>query len=215
MESRVLVVEAMLKKMGEILPLDMEEEMKKKYPEAWPLLCNLSETKEGYSSSASEREKIEHTGYLENRVDQLLVQNERQNEEISKQASQIKTLQQTVKMLMEIAGLLNQEGEKKAGEINILKDKVDRLEAEFEAWKQTERHSLADFLPLLEEYPASQNKDVNTIELILRRIFKDIPEKDREWLDRMGRKEPEPSVQFNKPVYEVNGNERVNIGKQN
>lgn len=212
MESRVLV-ETLLK-MGEILPPDIKEEMKEKYPEAWALFQNSLEEKNESSSSASERETKEHTDYLEQRVDQLLTQNEHQNEEISKLAGQIKTLRQTVRMLADIVGKLRQDEVKKTGEIKLLNDKVERLEADFESWKQTERHSLAECLKALEEYPASQNENVNTLMLFFLKMFRTVSEEEHERLDRLGKKEPVPPVQFNKPVYEVSGNERVNIGKQ-
>lgn len=213
MESRV-PIEALLKQMGEALSPDLKEEMKKTYPEAWSLAQNFFEAEGEDLSAASKREAEEHTDYLEKRVDQLLIQCEHQNEKISKQARQIKSLRQTVKMLAEIVRRLQQDQEKKTGEIKLLNDKVERLEADFESWKQTERHSLAEFLPLLEEYPASQNEDVNTLVLFFLKMFRTISEQELEQIKRLGKKEPEPPVQFNKPVYEVSGNERVNIGKQ-
>ena len=213
MESRA-PIEALLKQMGEALNPDIKEEMKKAYPEAWSLAQNFFEAEGDDSSAASKREAEEHTDYLEKRLDQLLMQCERQIEEISKQAGQIKSLRQTVRMLAEIVRRQQQDQEKKTGEIELLKKKVERLENEFESWKQTERHSLAECLRLLEGYPASQNEDVNTLVLFLLKIFRTISEQEHERLCHLGQKEPGPPVQFNKPVYEVSGNERVNIGKQ-
>ncbi|WP_278626704.1 hypothetical protein [Parabacteroides gordonii] len=208
MESRA-PIEALLKQMGETLNPDIKEEMKKAFPEAWSLAQNFFEAE----GDDSKREAEEHTEYLEKRLDQLLIQCERQNEKISKQAGQIKSLRQTVRMLAEIVKRQQQDQEKKTGEIELLKEKVERLENEFESWKQTERHSLAEFLRLLEGYPASQNEDVNTLVLFLLKIFRTISEQERERLCHLGQKEPGPLVQFDEPVYKVSGNERVNIGK--
>lgn len=155
----------------------------------------------------------EHTSYLEKRVQELGMQNERQKEEIYSQAKQINKLEDAVLVFVEAIQNLRANAAEKEKEMTKLQEEVKNLRNDFDTWKQTERHSVADCLPILARYPATQNKEVNNVKNFLFTLYEHMTPEEREQLSALGRKETESSVQFNAPAYEVKDNERVIIHK--
>lgn len=180
------------------------------YPAAWALVETF--VKENSCSIPGEREEGDDRDYLKKRVEQLLVHNERQNEEISRKDNQTKSLKEIIKMLLGVVEKLKEDVLTMSERMSNLQDEVNAMQAKFDSWQQTERHSLAEYIPLLEKYPASQNRDVQVLVLFLFKIFKKVSDEDRARLHNLGMKET-PTVQFNKPVYDVNGNSAVSIGR--
>ncbi|WP_456088151.1 hypothetical protein [Parabacteroides sp.] len=197
METHV-PTETLLEQIGEAMHLDTKE-LADSFPEFQALL-----------EKAPEEERAD---YLRRRVKQLLEQNECQNEQIYKQDKRIAILEDAVKKLSEALVRLRQETALKDGEVEDLRKEVDLLKADFDLWRQTERHSLAECISMLEEYPASQNEEVRKLAFFLLKMFRTASSPDRDRLNHLGTKDPAPMVQFNKPLCDVNGNGTVNIGK--
>lgn len=155
----------------------------------------------------------EHTSYLEARVQELGVQNERQNEEIYKLAKQINKLEDAVSVFVEVIKNLRSDAAEKDKKMLKLQEEVEKMRNDFDTWKRTERHSVADCLPILARYPATQNEEVNNVKNFLFTLYGYLTPEEREQLSALGRKEAESAVQFNAPAYEVKDNERVIIHK--
>lgn len=154
----------------------------------------------GLTDYNPEQELNHRQAFLEKRVEQFFMQNEKQEEKIYKQnllitelCKIIRLLQENVRELETLVREKNQEGE--------------------ELSEQIERHSLEECILMLESYPASQNDDINTLLLFFYKIYKRISDSDRARLERLGLREAVPAIQFNTPLYDVSENGVVNIGQ--
>lgn len=159
-----------------------------------------------------------HTGYLEQRVKQLGEQNERQNEEIYRQADQIEKLKQAMGQFVRIIEALREDARGKDTKIKKLQNGMDELQAEvkrlreaFDTRGQVERHTLAECISFLSRYPAERNKEVDKVKNFLFSLYENPTKAEREQLSSLGMKEPAPLVQIDAPVYEVKDNETVTI----
>lgn len=154
-----------------------------------------------------------HADYLEKRVKQLGELNERQNEEIYRQAGEIEKLKQAMKLFVRIIEDLRADAKQKDKEMKELQDEMKRLRTDFDAQGQVEMHSLADCISLLERYPVEQNKEVNKLKSFLFSLYENPTKEEHDLLSSLGMKERGPLVQFEAPVYEVKDNKTVNIKK--
>lgn len=159
-----------------------------------------------------------HTGYLEQRVKQLGEQNERQNEEIYRQADQIEKLKRAMGQFVRIIEALREDAREKDTKIKTLQNGMNELQAEvkrlreaFDIRGQVEQHTLAECISLLSRYPAERNKEVDKLKNFLFSLYENPTKAEREQLSSLGMKEPAPLVQIDAPVYEVKDNETVTI----
>ena len=78
--------------------------------------------------------------------------------------------------------------------------------------QRVERIALRDCIRILEKYPPEQNAVVSEIIGFLHKSFKKETPEEHERLSQLDLKPAGCAVQFNAPVYDVNGNGRVQIG---
>lgn len=159
-----------------------------------------------------------HTGYLEQRVKQLGEQNERQHEEIYRQADQIEKLKLAMEQFVRIIEALREDAREKdttikklQNEMFELRTEVQRLREMFDTGGRIEQHTLAECISLLSRYPAERNKEVGKLKNFLFSLYENPTKAEREQLSSLGMKEPAPLVQIDAPVYEVKDNETVTI----
>lgn len=163
----------------------------------------------------SEQELREHADYLEKRVGQLLMQNEKQEETIYRQELRITELCKVAQLLQENIKRLEALVAEKNKRVGELQEQAQGLERNFKSLEQIERHSLAECLSVLRSYPASQNDKIHTLQLFFYKVFKTISPSERAELEGLGLRDPSPAVQVQGPIYEINRNEKVTIGTAN
>lgn len=96
-------------------------------------------------------------------------------------------------------------------ELERQKADFDQLKADFERQGQVERHTLSEWLDLVERLPSSQNAEAVLLVNALLLIYRHPTDEEFARLRHLGHKESGPVVAFAAPVYDVSGNTHVSI----
>lgn len=97
-------------------------------------------------------------------------------------------------------------------EIDMLKRQSEENTRYINMLQRVERIGLLDCIQILEKYPPEQNAAVREIIGFLHKSFKQETPEEHERLSLLDLKPANSAVQFNAPVYDVNGNRKVQIG---
>lgn len=157
--------------------------------------------------------------YLDARVTELLHAQETLREELFFARADLKSASEERERL---ARAMEEERKKNVlrdERIQALRDELerqkadfDRLKADFERQGQVERHTLSEWLDLVERLPSSQNAEAVLLVNTLLLIYRHPTDEEFARLQHLGHKEPEPALAFAAPVYDVSGNAHVSIG---
>ena len=156
--------------------------------------------------------------YLDARVTELLHAQETLREELFFARADLKSASEERERL---ARAMEEERKKNVlrdERIQALRDELerqkadfDRLKADFERQGQVERHTLSEWLDLVERLPSSQNAEAVLLVNTLLLIYRHPTDEEFARLQHLGHKEPGPTVAFAAPVYDVSGNTHVSI----
>lgn len=160
----------------------------------------------------------ERNAYLEHRVSQLSENVEKLNEQVwtlekrlDRTGSDFEQLRKEAERDRKAWQETHEQSQK---EIDKLGQKLEETTRHIDMLQRVERIALRDCIRILEKYPPEQNAVVSEIIGFLHKSFKKETPEEHERLSQLDLKPAGCAVQFNAPVYDVNGNGRVQIGSQ-